>query len=113
MTTFWDESYPPSVLHPEPPPIVATGATAGSPGAWTPAGAVPPADLAAANALGYSGAAWTVGQYVVLGDASEAYWDGAAFVAGRSPVVEDPDGGEPAPESSSRKRRSSKSSDDA
>lgn len=100
-TTWFDESYPPSVLNPEPPPIPpSTGATAGTPGSWTPAGSVPPADLAAANALGYTGPAWTTGQFVILGDASEAHWNGSAFVAGRAPVVE-----EIAEETTTAKRR--------
>lgn len=83
----------------EPPPVpidmwtpgwsnsgTATGATAGTPGAWAPAGTDAPADLAAAGAVTPSPAtAWTTGQYVVLGDASHAYWDGAAWVAGEAP----------------------------
>lgn len=105
MTTTWDESYPPSVLHPEPPPIPPTGATAGSPGAWTPTGAEPPATLAEANGLGYSGAAWTAGQYVELADGSDVYWNGATFVAGRAPVVEDEDATSSRSSSSSRKRK--------
>jgi hypothetical protein len=89
MATVWDESYPPSVLHPEPPPIVPTGATAGTPGAWTPAGAEVPATLAAANALGLTlGAAWTGGTWVDLAGGADTHWDGAAFVAGVAAAVE-------------------------
>jgi hypothetical protein len=29
--------------------------------------------------------AWTTGQYVVLGDATHAYWSGAAWTAGQAP----------------------------
>jgi len=94
---FWDQSYPPSVFA---PPV--GGATAGSPGAWTPSGAQAPATLAEANALGYSGAAWTTGQYVELADGSDVYWNGTAFVAGRAPVVVEED--EPAPAKRTRKR---------
>jgi len=88
MTTYWDESYPPSVLHPAPPPP-PTGATAGTPGAWTPPGSTEPSSVAEANALGLAlGAAWTEGQYVVLANASSthAYWDGTHFVGGEAPA---------------------------
>ena len=68
------------------PPPAATGATAGTPGTWTPAGSTPPADLAAAGAVTASPAtAWLTGEHVVLGDASSAYWDGAAWVPGTAP----------------------------
>jgi len=65
----------------------ATGATAGAPGSFTPSGATPSADLAGLSACTASPTtAWTEGQYVVLGDASEAYWDGTTWVAGRAPA---------------------------
>jgi hypothetical protein len=65
----------------------ATGATAGSPGAWTPSGSDPPANLAALTAasppvVASPTTAWTSGQYVVLGDASHAHWSGTAWVTG-------------------------------
>ena len=67
-------------------PTAATGATAGSPGTFTPSGADVPADLAAMTGIVASPAtAWTTGQHVVLDDASQAYWDGAAWVAGVAP----------------------------
>ncbi len=63
----------------------ATGATAGTPGSWTPAGAAPPADFAAlASITAVPQTAWTTGQYVVLGDASNAFWDGAAWAVGQA-----------------------------
>jgi len=68
-------------------PIPATGATAGKPGDFTPSGAALPANLAAVKAdvnLG-SAAAWTKDQYVVLGDGSNAYWDGTTWKAGKVP----------------------------
>jgi len=69
-----------------PPPATATGATAGSPGAWTPAGSTAPADLAACGAVVATPAtAWATGEHVVLGDASSAYWDGTAWIAGIAP----------------------------
>jgi len=64
-------------------PAPATGATAGTPGAFTPAGSAPPADLAAMAAIVATPAtAWTTGQSVVLGDASHASWDASTWVAG-------------------------------
>jgi hypothetical protein len=66
----------------------ATGATAGSPGTFTPAGAVAPANLAAmAGIVATPATAWTVGQHVILGDASHAHWTGTAWAAGNAPVV--------------------------
>ena len=90
MTTYWDGSYPPSVLHPPEPP---TGATAGTPGAWTPDGSVTPSTLAEANALGLSlGAAWTAGQYVLLANGTtHIHWGGSAFVAGNAALEEAPE----------------------
>jgi hypothetical protein len=68
---------------PEPPPSVATGATAGTPGAWTPPGATAPADLAAMSGVTASPATpWTTGQYMALGDLSQASWNGTGWVAG-------------------------------
>lgn len=66
----------------------ATGATAGSPGSWTPAGSIPPADAteATANAVVASpNTAWTTGQYVqgtTAGTAGRMYWSGTAWTAG-------------------------------
>lgn len=65
--------------------IPITGITAGIPATITPVNATRPADLGAltlAGALGNT-TAWTSGQYVVLGDASEAYWDGNSWEQGR------------------------------
>lgn len=64
--------------------VVVTGVTAGTPGAFTPAGAPIPATLTDLQALGALGqtTAWTTGQYVNLGDASKAYWNGTAWTAG-------------------------------
>lgn len=66
----------------------ATGATAGTPGTWTPAGSAPPPDAAGAGAVVASPTtAWTTGQYVQGSTAStpgEMYWDGAAWAAGRA-----------------------------
>ncbi|QJD50662.1 major tail protein [Streptomyces phage Issmi] len=65
---------------------VATGATAGAPGSFTPDGSVTPANLAAmASVIATPTSAWTTGQYVTLGDASKAYWDGDSWMAGQAP----------------------------
>lgn len=68
-----------------------TGVTAGAPGEFTPPGSTVPGTLAALKAhtaVGdgpYSGAAWTTGQYVTLGDSSHAFWDGTEWLAGEAP----------------------------
>ena len=66
-----------------------TGATAGKPGYWTPAGADPPATVAAIGAATASpSTAWTTGQYVQTdkaGAAGKAHWSGSAWVAGVAP----------------------------
>lgn len=62
---------------------VATGALAGTPGSFTPAGAAVPANLAAlAGVTASPSAAWDVGEYVVLGDSSSAHWTGSAWASG-------------------------------
>jgi hypothetical protein len=63
--------------------VAATGATAGSPGQFTPAGATRPANLAALAAVAATpNTAWTAGQYVITADQLGAHWDGAAWAAG-------------------------------
>jgi hypothetical protein len=63
--------------------ITATGVTEGSPGAFTPAGATIPANLTELQSSTIVGTgAWTTGEYVVLGDASSAYWDGDSWTSG-------------------------------
>lgn len=77
-------------VEPEVPPptgVDATGATAGSPGSFTPSGATAPADLAGLNAITADPMTpWTEGQHVVLGDSSQAYWDGTTWLAGSAPA---------------------------
>lgn len=75
----------PSVTGNITPYVAPTGVTAGTPGAFTPGSATIPYDLGDLQALGLSpGSAWTAGQYVVLGDATHAYWTGAAFASGEA-----------------------------
>ncbi|MFJ6680588.1 phage tail tube protein [Streptomyces werraensis] len=65
--------------------VSATGATAGTPGTFTPAGTTAPFDLADLDLVTADPTtAWTTGQYVVLGDGTEAHWDGADWVTGRA-----------------------------
>jgi hypothetical protein len=73
----WGPAVPGAVITP-------TGVTAGSPGVFNPAGAAAPANLAALQAAGALGqtTAWTTGQHVVLGDASQAHWDGDSWAVG-------------------------------
>lgn len=103
----YDESYPPSLWAPPPPPP-STGATAGTPGTWTPPGSTPPANAAAAGGVVASPLTdWTIGQYVqgsTAGAAGEMNWSGAAWVAGKSAlVVEEP----PATTTTSTRRKAS------
>jgi len=81
-----------------PPPIIdmdqpgwsnngpaATGATAGTPGTWTPAGAESCDVFTQMDTITASPTtAWTTGQYVVLGDGSEAQWNGTTWQSGRA-----------------------------
>jgi hypothetical protein len=63
----------------------STGATAGAPGAWTPANSDPPNKFQSMDTITASPAtAWTVGQYVTLGDGSLAHWAGAAWASGKA-----------------------------
>ena len=67
----------------------ATGATAGTPGTWTPSGSTPPANFSAADMAGITATpttAWTTGQYVqgsTAGTSGEMHWDGTDWVTGR------------------------------
>jgi hypothetical protein len=78
----WNLTAPPSV---DTGAVAATGATAGSPGFFTPSGANSPANLAALTGITASPAtAWAVGQYVITGDLLAAHWSSSAWVAGKA-----------------------------
>jgi hypothetical protein len=64
--------------------VTATGAGPGTGnGTYTPAGATPPANLAALGTVVANPAtAWSVGQFIVLADGSKAHWTGTAWAAG-------------------------------
>ncbi|RPF45742.1 hypothetical protein EDD96_2306 [Streptomyces sp. Ag109_G2-6] len=65
--------------------VLATGASAGTPGSFTPDGAATPANLAGmSSVIATPTTAWTTGQHVILGDGSKAYWNGTAWVAGQA-----------------------------
>ncbi|HKP09045.1 MAG TPA: Ig-like domain-containing protein [Microbacterium sp.] len=65
-----------------------SGVVAGSPGSFTPDYARLPGNLNELRSMGALGqtTAWTAGQYVSLGDGSQAYWDAAAWQSGRAPA---------------------------
>lgn len=69
--------------------VASTGATAGTPGTWTPSGSTPPATSTAATTAGVTASpatAWTSGQYVqgsTAGTGGEMNWTGSAWAAGR------------------------------
>jgi len=63
----------------------ATGATAGTPGTFTPAGCDSPDKLAELTGVtAVPATAWTTGQYVLLGDGTFAHWSSTAWVAGKA-----------------------------
>ena len=67
----------------------ATGATAGAPGSFTPAGSFAPASFAGMAGLTANPATkWTVGQYVAAANGDEAYWSATAWVSGRAPATQ-------------------------
>lgn len=68
-------------------PLAATAQTAvaGAPGSYEPQWAAEPDNLAAmATVTASPTSAWTTGQYVNLADGTTAYWDGAAWAAGKA-----------------------------
>jgi hypothetical protein len=77
------------------PLLAISGVVEGTPGMFEPASARLPgnlADLTADAVVGVGGSnapttAWTTGNSVVLADASDAHWDGAAWVVGAAPAA--------------------------
>lgn len=60
----------------------ATGATAGTPGTFTPAGSEAPTNLAGMTGVTASPATnWTAGQYIATGEGSKVRWNGTTWVA--------------------------------
>jgi hypothetical protein len=91
VMAMFDDNIPPVQIGTQKVPgQTTTGATSGSPGTWTPSGSTPPANLAALTGaspaiVASPTTAWTTGQYVVLGDSSQAYWDSSSWVVGAAP----------------------------
>jgi hypothetical protein len=88
-TGYYEESYPPSILN------FSTGATAGIPGSFTPAGSRVPksvTDLAQGNpvdVLANPLTPWTTGQFVqtgTAGPAGRATWTGTNWASGAAPL---------------------------
>ncbi|GAA5093377.1 Ig-like domain-containing protein [Microbacterium yannicii] len=69
-----------------------TGVVAGSPGSFTPDYARLPGNLNELRSLGALGqtTAWAEGQHVVLGDSSDAYWNGTTWASGTAPAPPPP-----------------------
>lgn len=68
---------------------LATGASAGSPGSFTPIeNSIPENfdELTSSEVVADPATAWSAGSYVVLGDSTLAYWDGSAWQVGTSPA---------------------------
>jgi hypothetical protein len=92
LTCYPDENGDAAIIYAEGPDgggaAAATGATAGTPGTWTPGGATPPADAAGATSVVASPTtAWTTGQYVqgsTGGTGGEMFWNGTAWTAGKA-----------------------------
>jgi hypothetical protein len=84
LTCYPDANGDAAIIYAEGPSgVAATGASAGTPGSFTPGGADAPANLAALSGVTASPTtAWTTGQYVALGDASHAHWSGTAWATG-------------------------------
>lgn len=63
----------------------ATSAVTGKPGTFAPGGSAAPNNIAMLEGLTASPkTAWTTGSYVLLGDGTEAHWDGTKWVAGKA-----------------------------
>jgi hypothetical protein len=66
--------------------VPATGATAGTPGTFTPAGSRAPANIAQMTGITASPTTkWTIGQYVTTLNGASAYWNATAWALGASP----------------------------
>jgi len=63
----------------------ATGASSGIPGAWIPSGVTAPYNLLAAPPATNPATNWPATNYIVCRDASEIYWNGTKWLAGRHP----------------------------
>lgn len=79
---------PASSCGPAPLGVPADGATAGTPGAFTPTNSFGPADFAELTATPLTAnpsTAWASGEHIVLRDGTLAYWNGTAWTEGAAP----------------------------
>lgn len=77
-------------------PVWATGATAGTPGGFTPAPSYIPEDVQAMTDRGVTATpatAWTTGQRVITYDGKPCSWNGSAWVSGQATVAAKKSGG--------------------
>jgi len=85
MSTYYEESYPPNIVGP-----LATGANAGIPGTWTPAGSRIPRNVQEmGNVVANPTTAWTTGQYMqtqTVGPPGRFTWSGTNWVGGVAPL---------------------------
>ena len=78
----WNLTAPPTV---DLGAVAATGATAGTPGFYSPSGAQAPANLAALTGVTATPAtAWATGQFVITADMLANHWSGAAWATGKA-----------------------------
>jgi hypothetical protein len=78
----WNLTGPPTI---DTGAIAATGATAGTPGYYTPSGANVPANLAALTGIAATPAtAWLTGTYILTADLTANHWSGSAWVEGKA-----------------------------
>jgi hypothetical protein len=66
--------------------LYATVGTAGIPGTFNGEAPETFAELSASSITASPATLWTVGQYVELGDASQAHWNGTAWASGAAPA---------------------------
>lgn len=69
-----------------PLPIQATGATAGTPGFFTPDGCETPTGAQLIGLPATPETPWTEGQYVVAAAGNELHWDGSAWALDAAPA---------------------------
>jgi hypothetical protein len=86
---YWDGKQWQAGITPEPDapevPTLATGATAGSPGVFTPDGSIIPDSMYGVSP--HPVTRWSSGQYIVTSTNEEFYWNGKSWTVGRAPYV--------------------------
>lgn len=84
---FWDGAGWQTGKAPEPPPpvIQATGATAGTPGTFTPEGCEVPANNQILALVATPTEAWAPGEHVTSAGGVDFHWDGDAWALDEAP----------------------------